>query len=71
MQAYAINHDVTEEQLHEARLAIIAVQRQKGHDEISAKSTADSLIWLVFRNVITFDSLKKTIVSNAERVFSH
>jgi hypothetical protein len=65
----AINHDVTEQELEEARLAIIAVQCQKGHTDAEARFTADNLIWLVFRNVITLDSVRKTIATRAKELF--
>lgn len=66
-----INRDITEEQLHEAYQAIKAVQTQKGHTEQDACETARLLSYAVFRNLITFESLKDSIVGNARKVFAH
>lgn len=67
----AINHDVTEEQLKDAYNAVIAVQKEKGHNPLEAKNTAELLSYAVFRGIITYESLMRSIVKNAENVFSH
>lgn len=65
----AINREVTEEQLKEAYEAVVAVQCKKGHTITDAKETARLLSYAVFRNLVTFDSLTKSIVDNARKVF--
>ena len=67
----AINREVTEQQLKETHDAIIAIQRRKGHSATEAEATAQLLTFAVFRNLITLESLERSIVKNARIVFSH
>lgn len=65
-----INKNITEPELREMHDAIVAVQKQKGHDTQTAINTAQLLTYSVFRNLITSESVMRSIVNNARRVFS-
>lgn len=66
-----INRSVTELELKEVYNAVVAIQCEKGHSVIDAKETARLLSYAVFRDVLTYESVIKSIVSNAERIFTH
>jgi DNA-binding protein H-NS len=66
----AINKALTEEQLQDIHQAIRAVQLQKGKSNEDAERTAQLLTYATFRNLITYDSIVRSIVDNAREVFS-
>ena len=66
-----INHNITEEQLTDMYNAIIAIQKEKGRKEQDAALTANDITYAVFRGLFTYDSVIKSIVGNAGKVFAH
>lgn len=67
----AINHNITERELLDLRNSILAIQREKGKSEEDARYTANLLTYGVFRNLLDYNSVVRTIVNNARVVFSH
>ena len=67
----AINKDITEEQLKDIYNAIIAIQKEKGRREAEAALTARDITYAVFRGLFTYESVIKSIVGNAGKVFAH
>ena len=67
----AINKDITEEMLKDIYNAIIAIQKEKGRKESEAVLTARDITYAVFRGLFTYDSIIKSIVNNAGKVFAH
>lgn len=67
----AINRDVTEEMLQDIYNAIIAIQKEKGRKEQDAALTARDITYAVFRGLFTYESVIKSIVGTAGKVFAH
>ena len=65
-----INQNITEQDLQETYQAISAIQKRKGHTDTEAHKTANLLTYAVFRGLITMDSVKKSIVVNAQKAFT-
>ena len=66
-----INPLITDEQLDDIYNAVMAVQKARGRKEEDAALTASDIRYAVFRGLFTYDSIIKSIVERAEKVFAH
>lgn len=67
----AVVIDISDEQLNDLYYAIIAVQKERGRSEENAELTASDIRYAVFRGLFTYDSIVKSIVERARKVFAH
>lgn len=64
----AINHTITEQELHELFYALDGLQKAQGKSETGAHRFANDITYGIFRGLIDPESVKRWITQNMSRV---